>query len=113
MGLSQTWTAASPATKSETKQFTPRCRLTASFNIKTCYKSGRPIRLVMKRLHVSNRISRLASRLQGMLSRGPLCCRIGRGEMELGLGIHGEPGASKGPLKPVDEIVALVRDPPP
>ena len=29
--------------------------------------------------------------------------------MELGLGIHGEPGASKGPLKPVDEIVATVR----
>ena len=40
-------------------------------------------------------------------------CRIGPGEMELGLGIHGEPGASKGPLKPVDEIVDLVRDPPP
>ena len=33
--------------------------------------------------------------------------------MELGLGIHGEPGASKEPLKAVDEIVALVRDPPP
>lgn len=29
--------------------------------------------------------------------------------MELGLGIHGEPGASKGPLKPVDEIVVTVR----
>lgn len=33
--------------------------------------------------------------------------------MELGLGIHGEPGACKGPLKPVDEIVAQVRDLPP
>ena len=51
--------------------------------------------------------------LRDMLSRGLLCCRIGPGEMELGLGIHGEPGASKGPLKPVDEIVDLVRDPPP
>ena len=35
-------------------------------------------------------------------------CRIQPGEMELGLGIHGEPGASKGPLKPVDQIVAQV-----
>ena len=30
--------------------------------------------------------------------------------MELGLGIHGEPGACKGALKPVNEIVAQVRD---
>ena len=37
-----------------------------------------------------------------------LTCRIQPGEMELGLGIHGEPGASKGPLKPVDQIVAQV-----
>ena len=37
-----------------------------------------------------------------------LACRIQPGEMELGLGIHGEPGASKGPLKPVDQIVAQV-----
>lgn len=35
-------------------------------------------------------------------------CRIGPGEMELGLGIHGEPGASKGPLQPVDAIVSQV-----
>lgn len=28
--------------------------------------------------------------------------------MELGLGIHGEPGASKGPLQPVDAVVAQV-----
>ena len=35
-------------------------------------------------------------------------CRIQPGEMELGLGIHGEPGASKGALKPVDQIVAQV-----
>ncbi|BDA43964.1 Triokinase/FMN cyclase [Coccomyxa sp. Obi] len=34
--------------------------------------------------------------------------RIGPGEMELGLGIHGEPGASKGPLLPVDAIVSQV-----
>ncbi|CAL8469949.1 g9491 [Coccomyxa elongata] len=34
--------------------------------------------------------------------------RIGPGEMELGLGIHGEPGASKGPLLPVDAIVLQV-----
>ncbi|KAK9915864.1 hypothetical protein WJX75_005396 [Coccomyxa subellipsoidea] len=32
--------------------------------------------------------------------------RIGQGEMELGLGIHGEPGASKGPLLPVNKIVS-------
>ena len=35
-------------------------------------------------------------------------CRIQPGEMELGLGIHGEPGASKEPLKPVNQIVAQV-----
>lgn len=28
--------------------------------------------------------------------------------MELGLGIHGEPGASKGPLLPVNKIVSQV-----
>mmetsp|Transcript_14836 Transcript_14836/g.28571 ORF Transcript_14836/g.28571 Transcript_14836/m.28571 type:complete len:581 (-) Transcript_14836:570-2312(-) len=31
--------------------------------------------------------------------------RIATGDMELGLGIHGEPGARKGPLQPADSIV--------
>ncbi len=35
-------------------------------------------------------------------------CRIAPGQMELGLGIHGEPGASKAALQPVDEIVSQV-----
>ena len=30
---------------------------------------------------------------------------IGEGQMEIGMGIHGEPGIEKGPLKPADEIV--------
>ena len=29
--------------------------------------------------------------------------------MELGLGIHGEPGAWRGPAQPIDAIVAQVR----
>ncbi len=29
---------------------------------------------------------------------------IGEGEMEIGMGIHGEPGVQRGPLKPADEI---------
>lgn len=36
----------------------------------------------------------------------PPSSRIGPGEMEVGLGIHGEPGAAKGPLRPADEVVA-------
>ncbi len=31
--------------------------------------------------------------------------QIGSKEMEIGMGIHGEPGISRGPLKPADEIV--------
>ncbi len=31
--------------------------------------------------------------------------QIGEGEMEIGMGIHGEPGIEKGPLKPADEVV--------
>jgi dihydroxyacetone kinase-like protein len=31
--------------------------------------------------------------------------RITEGEMEIGMGIHGEPGIGKGPLKKADEIV--------
>ena len=34
--------------------------------------------------------------------------RIKAGDMEMGLGIHGEPGAETLPVKPVDEIVAQV-----
>lgn len=34
--------------------------------------------------------------------------RIKAGEMELGLGIHGEPGAETLTLQPVDAIVAQV-----
>jgi dihydroxyacetone kinase-like protein len=30
---------------------------------------------------------------------------IAEGEMEIGMGIHGEPGIEKGPLKPADEVV--------
>ena len=37
--------------------------------------------------------------------------RIKAGEMEMGLGIHGEPGAETLPVKPVDEIVAQVPQP--
>ena len=48
-----------------------------------------------------------------MLTAGRLACcpRIGPRQMELGLGIHGEPGASKAALQPVDAIVAQVGDP--
>ena len=35
--------------------------------------------------------------------------RLAPGEMELGLGIHGEPGACRGPAQPIDAIVAQVR----
>ncbi len=31
---------------------------------------------------------------------------IADGEMEIGMGIHGEPGIEKGPLKPADEVVS-------
>ena len=34
--------------------------------------------------------------------------RISPGEMELGLGIHGEPGRARAPLKPVDEIAETI-----
>ena len=34
--------------------------------------------------------------------------RVASGTMELGLGIHGEPGAKTAPLQPVDGIVAEV-----
>ena len=34
--------------------------------------------------------------------------RIADGKMELGLGIHGEPGAETAPLQPVGEIVSTV-----
>ena len=30
---------------------------------------------------------------------------IDEGQMEIGMGIHGEPGIEKGPLKPADEVV--------
>src|SRR5439155_15250452 len=30
---------------------------------------------------------------------------LGEGEIELGLGIHGEPGVRRGPLEPADELV--------
>ncbi|KAK9824231.1 hypothetical protein WJX72_008791 [[Myrmecia] bisecta] len=36
--------------------------------------------------------------------------RIPAGHMELGMGIHGEPGASQAPIQPVDQIVAQVLD---
>lgn len=42
--------------------------------------------------------------------KGRYACRIGAGEMEMGLGIHGEPGAYKAPLQPVDAIVSKVGD---
>jgi len=35
---------------------------------------------------------------------------IGEGEMEIGMGIHGEPGIEKGPLKTADEIVQQMVD---
>ena len=35
--------------------------------------------------------------------------RLAPGEMELGMGIHGEPGAWRGPAQPIDAIVAQVR----
>jgi dihydroxyacetone kinase len=40
----------------------------------------------------------------------PLDERIGASEVELGLGIHGEPGAEKLPLRPVRELAALVME---
>ena len=35
---------------------------------------------------------------------------IGEDEMEIGMGIHGEPGVARGPLKPADEIVDEMMD---
>lgn len=35
--------------------------------------------------------------------------RVAPGTIELGLGIHGEPGAKTAPLEPVDAIVKQVR----
>jgi dihydroxyacetone kinase-like protein len=35
---------------------------------------------------------------------------IAEGEMEIGLGIHGEPGIAKGPLEPADAIVDRILD---
>ena len=35
---------------------------------------------------------------------------IGEGEMEIGMGIHGEPGVARGPLKPADAIVDEMMD---
>ena len=35
---------------------------------------------------------------------------IGADEMEIGMGIHGEPGVARGPLKPADEIVDEMMD---
>ncbi len=40
----------------------------------------------------------------------PLDTRIGADEVELGLGIHGEPGAEKLALRPLRELAALVMD---
>jgi hypothetical protein len=34
--------------------------------------------------------------------------RLGPGKMELGLGIHGEPGAVVADLRPVDSVVSLI-----
>lgn len=36
---------------------------------------------------------------------------IADGEMEIGMGIHGEPGIEKGPLKPADEVVTQMMQP--
>lgn len=36
--------------------------------------------------------------------------QIAEGEMEIGLGIHGEPGIAKGPLEPADAIVDRILD---
>ncbi len=36
---------------------------------------------------------------------------IADGEMEIGMGIHGEPGIEKGPLKPADEVVSQMMRP--
>ncbi|MDA3834740.1 MAG: dihydroxyacetone kinase subunit DhaK, partial [Spirochaetales bacterium] len=35
---------------------------------------------------------------------------IGEGKMEIGMGIHGEPGIEKGPLKSADEVVQQMMD---
>jgi len=35
---------------------------------------------------------------------------IGENEMEVGMGIHGEPGIEKGPLKSADEVVTQMMD---
>ena len=36
--------------------------------------------------------------------------QIGEDEMEIGMGIHGEPGIARGPIKPADEIVDEIMD---
>ena len=36
---------------------------------------------------------------------------LGEGEMEIGVGIHGEPGRMRGPLRPAAEITALLAEP--
>ena len=36
--------------------------------------------------------------------------QLGEGEMEIGMGIHGEPGIERGPLRPADEIVDEIMD---
>lgn len=35
---------------------------------------------------------------------------LGEDEMEIGMGIHGEPGVARGPLKPADDIVDAMMD---
>lgn len=35
---------------------------------------------------------------------------IGEGEMEIGMGIHGEPGVERGPLQPADEVARTLVD---
>ena len=44
---------------------------------------------------------------------GSACCRIKGGSMEMGLGIHGEPGAATSDIEPVDALVAQVPAPEP
>ena len=42
--------------------------------------------------------------------RGPLEFTIGEGEMEIGMGIHGEAGIERGPLKTADEVAEILVD---
>jgi dihydroxyacetone kinase len=44
------------------------------------------------------------------LFKSNLCARGGLTTQELGLGIHGEPGAFKGPLRPANEVVRRMLD---